>query len=170
METRICTGMGLPVPLPPQELQRIMPEPSQVLHPTSWSDHRVHMQGTRREPLHVGQALPPLMGFSCSASISDLMTQAPAKALNPSTTWVTAPGDILQSLISSQNCGIPHLLARQLITRIQTPRIEATHRLHTPRIPNSRWNRNLRFASGNKFKECWQSMHVKKMSRASSAK
>lgn len=41
------------------------------------------------------------MGFSCSASIMDLITQAPAKALKPCTTWVTTPGDILIALLNS---------------------------------------------------------------------
>ncbi|KAG0613165.1 hypothetical protein M758_6G081700 [Ceratodon purpureus] len=93
-EARICTGIGLPVPLPPQALHRIMPEPSHVLQPTSSSDHLVHIHGTLRDPLHVGHWLNPPMGFSCSASIMDFITHAPASALNPCTTWVTTPGDI----------------------------------------------------------------------------
>lgn len=97
LEARICTGIGRPVPLPPHELHRIIPDPSHVLHPTSSSDHLVHMQGTRRDPLHVGHWLNPLMGFSCSASIIDFIIHAPARQLMPCATWVITPGDILQS-------------------------------------------------------------------------
>lgn len=100
LEARICTGIGRPVPLPPHELHRIIPDPSHVLHPTSSSDHLVHMQGTRRDPLHVGHWLNPLMGFSCSASIIDFIIHAPARQLMPCATWVITPGDILQSQLT----------------------------------------------------------------------
>lgn len=101
LEARICTGMGRPVPLPPHALQRIMPEPSQVLHPTSSSDHRVHMHGTLRLPLQVGHWLkPPMDVLSCSASMMDLITHAPASALNPCTTCCTT-GDITPATTDS---------------------------------------------------------------------
>ena len=39
--------MGTAVPPPPHELHAITPRPLHVAHPTSESDHRVHMHGTK---------------------------------------------------------------------------------------------------------------------------
>ena len=47
--------MGRPVPDPPQLLHIALPVPAQVLQPTSPSDQREQRQGTRRDPLQVGQ-------------------------------------------------------------------------------------------------------------------
>ena len=55
LDARIWTGIGLPVPDPPQLLQVVEPEPPQLLHPTSLSDHLVHRQGTFLVPLQVAQ-------------------------------------------------------------------------------------------------------------------
>ena len=98
LEARICTGMGLPVPEPPQLLQVIFPEPQHVLHPTSLSDHLVHRQGTFRVPLHVAHCLPPAMGFCSSASKIDFTIHAPAMTDTPCTTCTTTPGDIVARL------------------------------------------------------------------------
>jgi hypothetical protein len=123
LDARICTGIGLPVPLPPQALQRIMPEPSHVLQPTSLSDHRVHIHGTLRDPLHVGHWLNPSIGFSCSASKIDFITHAPARALSPCTTCVTAPGDILEKKPARTNS---FQLASQKLQTIRIAKTAAT--------------------------------------------
>lgn len=44
--------MGTAVPPPPHELHAINPRPLQVAHPTSESDHRVHIHGTTPAALH----------------------------------------------------------------------------------------------------------------------
>ncbi|KAI4336580.1 hypothetical protein L6164_015092 [Bauhinia variegata] len=73
--------MGRPVPLPPQLLQNVRPEPAHVRHPTSPSDQREHMQVTRPVPLQVGQrGNEPAMGF---CSITDFTKTAPANTLRP---------------------------------------------------------------------------------------
>jgi hypothetical protein len=96
LEARICTGIGLPVPEPPQLLHRIMPVPLQVPQPTSLSDHLVHTHGTLLDPLHVAQRNPPAIGFwSSVASRIDLMAHAPASTLNPcATCCIATPGDM----------------------------------------------------------------------------
>lgn len=82
------TGMGRPVPVPPQLLQAILPDPEQVRHPTSPSDQREHMQATRPVPLQVGHRWKgPAMGFW---SMTDLTRTAPASMLRPS--WVSTIG------------------------------------------------------------------------------
>lgn len=87
LDTRICAGIGLAVPLPPQVLHLILPVPPHVLHPTSSSDHLVHKQGTLLDPLHVGHWMKPRgTDLSWSASIMDFIIHAPASALIPCTT------------------------------------------------------------------------------------
>jgi hypothetical protein len=94
LEARICTGRGLPVPVPPQLLQRLMPVPLQVPQPISLSDHFVHRHGTFLEPLQVAHRNPPAIGFCSSASIIDLIAHALASAPNPCTTCIATPGDM----------------------------------------------------------------------------
>ncbi|GLT86689.1 hypothetical protein SLE2022_048110 [Rubroshorea leprosula] len=73
--------MGRPIPDPPQLLHAIRPDPAQVRHPTSPSDHREHRQATLPVPLHVGHlGIGPAMGFW---SITDLTRTAPANTLKP---------------------------------------------------------------------------------------
>lgn len=79
--TESWTGRGRPVPVPPQLLHPIRPDPAQVRHPTSPSDHREHMQATRPVPLQLGhRGKGPAMGFW---SMTDLTSAAPAKTLRP---------------------------------------------------------------------------------------
>ncbi|PON50670.1 hypothetical protein PanWU01x14_222030 [Parasponia andersonii] len=73
--------MGRPVPLPPQLLHAILPDPEQVRHPTSPSDHREQRQETLPVPLQLGHlGNGPAMGFW---SITDLTRTAPASTLSP---------------------------------------------------------------------------------------
>lgn len=75
---------GRPVPVPPQLLHAIRPEPAQVWQPTSPSDHREHRHATRPVPLHVAQRFachPPAIGFSCS--MADFTSMAPASTPRP---------------------------------------------------------------------------------------
>jgi len=105
LEARICTGIGLPVPEPPQLLHRIMPVPLQVPQPTSLSDHFVHRHGTLLEPLQVEHRNPPAIGgFSSSASIIDLMAHAPASTPNPCATCIATPGDMFASCLYIALC------------------------------------------------------------------
>lgn len=71
----IWTGIGRPVPVPPQLLHAMRPEPEQVRQPTSRSDH-------------VG----PAMGFW---PITDLTRTAPASTLRPVANWVKTIGSII---------------------------------------------------------------------------
>jgi hypothetical protein len=105
LEARICTGIGLPVPEPPQLLHRIMPVPLHVPQPTSLSDHFVHRHGTLLEPLQVEHRNPPAIGgFSSSASIIDLMAHAPASTPNPCATCIATPGDMFASCLYIALC------------------------------------------------------------------
>jgi hypothetical protein len=124
LDTRICAGIGLAVPLPPQLLHLILPVPPHVLHPTSSSDHLVHKQGTLLDPLHVGHWLNPRgTDLSWSASIMDFIIHAPASALTPCTTWVTTPGDMSLALKSA----LLHLQGTDLqVERQRTARILIT--------------------------------------------
>nr|DAD30557.1 TPA_asm: hypothetical protein HUJ06_009408 [Nelumbo nucifera] len=73
--------MGRPVPVPPQLLHAMRPDPAQVRQPTSPSDQRVHMQLTRPVPLQLGHlGHGPAMGF---CSITDFTNTAPAKTPRP---------------------------------------------------------------------------------------
>jgi hypothetical protein len=104
LEARICTGIGLPVPEPPQLLQTIFPDPLHVLQPRSSSDHLVHMHGTLRDPLQVGHCLPPIIGFCfSSASKMDFTSHALATSEAPCTTWIIPPGPILQLVTPTRN-------------------------------------------------------------------
>lgn len=104
LEARICTGIGLPVPEPPQLLQTIFPDPLHVLQPTSSSDHLVHMHGTLRDPLQVGHCLPPIIGFCfSSASKMDFTSHALATSEAPCTTWTIPPGPILPLVTPTRN-------------------------------------------------------------------
>ncbi|KAF1867924.1 hypothetical protein Lal_00042438 [Lupinus albus] len=83
--TAILIGMGRPVPVPPQLLQPMRPEPAQVLQPTSPSDQREQRHVTRPVPLHVGQrGKGPAMGFR---SMTDFTRTAPARTLRPVASW-----------------------------------------------------------------------------------
>ncbi len=105
LEARICTGIGLPVPEPPQLLHRIMPVPLHVPQPTSLSDHFVHRHGTLLEPLQVEHRNPPAIGgFSSSASIIDLMAHAPASTPNPCANCIATPGDMFASCLYIALC------------------------------------------------------------------
>lgn len=74
-------GKGRPVPLPPQLLQPMRPEPAHVRQPTSPSDQREQRQGTRPVPLQLGhRGNGPAMGLW---SITDLTRTAPASTLRP---------------------------------------------------------------------------------------
>ena len=76
------TGMGLPVPDPPQLEQDRLPDPPQVLHPTSPSDHREQKHVTRPDPLQVVQrGNVPAMG--CCWSMICWTIAAPSITLNP---------------------------------------------------------------------------------------
>lgn len=92
--TAILAGMGRPVPVPPQLLQPMRPEPAHVLHPTSPSDQREQMQVTRPVPLQVGQrGKGPAMGFWL-LSMTDFTRTAPASTLRPVASWVNTTGPI----------------------------------------------------------------------------
>nr|GMD41279.1 hypothetical protein PanWU01x14_222030 [Ipomoea batatas] len=74
---------GRPVPVPPQLLQAIRPEPAQVRQPTSPSDQREQRQKTLPVPLqegHRGNLPDPIIAF---CSITDLTRTAPAKTPRP---------------------------------------------------------------------------------------
>lgn len=75
--------MARPVPVPPQLLQAIRPDPAQVRHPTSPSDQRVHVHVTRPVPLQLGHLGsppgPPIELFFNT----DFTKTAPAKTLKP---------------------------------------------------------------------------------------
>lgn len=80
--TESWTGMGRPVPVPPQLLQGIRPDPEQERHPTCPSDQREQRQVTLPVPLQVGHRVNgPAMG---SWSMTDLTRTAPASMPRPS--------------------------------------------------------------------------------------
>lgn len=88
--------MGRPVPVPPQLLHAIRPDPAQVPHPWSPSDQRVHMQETRPVPLQLGHLVArpePIIGFS---SITCFTITAPAKTLRPVANWVKTRGPMFR--------------------------------------------------------------------------
>ena len=87
----IWTGIGRPVPLPPQLLHAMRPEPEQVRQPTSRSDQREQRQATRPVPLQDGH-VGPAMGFW---PITDLTRTAPASTLRPVANWVKTIGSII---------------------------------------------------------------------------
>ncbi|KAJ0988852.1 hypothetical protein J5N97_007208 [Dioscorea zingiberensis] len=73
--------MGRPVPDPPQPLHAMRPDPAQVRHPTSPSDHREQRQATLPVPLHFTQrGHPPAIG---RCSITDFTSIAPASTPSP---------------------------------------------------------------------------------------
>nr|GMD98036.1 hypothetical protein PanWU01x14_222030 [Ipomoea batatas] len=81
---------GRPVPVPPQLLQAIRPEPAQVRQPTSPSDQREQRQETLPVPLqegHRGNLPDPIIAF---CSITDLTRTAPAKTPRPVANGVMA--------------------------------------------------------------------------------
>lgn len=86
------TGMGRPVPDPPQLLQALRPDPEQVRQPTSPSDQREQIHETRPVPLQVGHLWNgPAMGFW---SMTDLTKTAPANTPKPVAIWVNTMGTI----------------------------------------------------------------------------
>nr|GMD96811.1 hypothetical protein PanWU01x14_222030 [Ipomoea batatas] len=85
---------GRPVPVPPQLLQAIRPEPAQVRQPTSPSDQREQRQETLPVPLqegHRGNLPDPIIAF---CSITDLTRTAPAKTPRPVANGVSTSGPI----------------------------------------------------------------------------
>lgn len=84
--TESRAGMGRPVPVPPQLLHDILPEPAHVRHPTSLSDHLEHRHVTRPLPSHVGHLgqppapPPPAIGLLSKAVFTSM---APARTPNP---------------------------------------------------------------------------------------
>ncbi|OIW14665.1 hypothetical protein TanjilG_33007 [Lupinus angustifolius] len=86
----ILAGKGRPVPVPPQLLQTMRPEPEHVLQPKSRSDQREQKQVTRPVPLQVGQRMnEPAMGL---LSINDFTITAPARTVRPVANWVRTIG------------------------------------------------------------------------------
>ncbi|KAG0489260.1 hypothetical protein HPP92_008071 [Vanilla planifolia] len=86
--------MGRPVPEPPQLLQVLRPDPAQVRHPTSPSDHREQKQSTLPVPLQVGQRgpppppSPPDIGGRSRPSTATFSSIAPATTPSPvANTW-----------------------------------------------------------------------------------
>ncbi|KAF4404782.1 hypothetical protein G4B88_006168 [Cannabis sativa] len=100
--TVIWAGRGRPVPVPPQLLQAILPDPEHVRHPTSPSDHREQKQETRPVPLQLGHLgnEPPAMGLFWS--ITDLTKAAPANTLSPVANCVNTIGPIIYRLMKKK--------------------------------------------------------------------
>lgn len=74
-------GKGRPVPVPPQLLHAMRPDPEQARHPTSPSDQREQRHVTSPVPLQLGHlGNGPAMGFW---SMTDLTRTAPASTLRP---------------------------------------------------------------------------------------
>ncbi|KAI5076970.1 hypothetical protein GOP47_0009035 [Adiantum capillus-veneris] len=88
VEALILTGMGRPVPDPPQLLHLAIPDPPHAPQPELPSDHREQKHGTRRAPSHVGHRGRgmyddlALVALS-SASRMDLAATAPARSPMP---------------------------------------------------------------------------------------
>lgn len=89
--TEMWTGMGRPVPVPPQLLQAMRPDPEQLRQPRSPSDQREQRQETRPEPLQLWHLGPIMVGFW---SINDLTRTAPANTLRPVASWVNTIGPL----------------------------------------------------------------------------
>lgn len=146
LEARICTGIGRPVPEPPQLLQIIFPEPLHVLQPISLSDHFVHIHGTLRVPLQVAHSLPPAIGFWSSASRTDFTNHALASNEAPWTICIATPGDILLSLcfhaqsggFSSNLVDFSNSLSPSNFALVRHSRLPSS--LYTLSSSSSRWN------------------------------